>query len=66
MPERPAAVSARPPKATARRDSSARPRVTRAARAFSPSPAPTATPAAMASTFFAAPPTCAPTGSSLV
>ncbi len=64
-PDNPITVSARPPKATVRRASSARPRVISAARAFSPSPAPVTAPAAMAMTFFAAPPTCAPIGSSL-
>ena len=59
-----AAVSCRPPSATVRRASSARPRVTSAARAFSPRPAPMTAPAAMAMTFFAAPPTCTPIGSS--
>jgi hypothetical protein len=39
--------------------------VINAARAFSPSPAPITAPAAMAITFFAAPPTWAPIGSSL-
>ena len=53
-------VSARPPSATPRRVISARPRVTSAARAFSPRARPSHRPQAIASTFLTAPPTSAP------
>jgi hypothetical protein len=64
-PDNPNTVSARPPSAAASRAISATPRVISAARAFSPSPAPITAPAAIAITFFAAPPTDAPTTSAL-
>ena len=64
-PLRPARVSRRPPRAHANREISARPRVMRAARALGPSPRPSTTPAAMAITFFIAPPTSTPMTSSL-
>ena len=51
-PDRPIIVSARPPSATVSRRSSLKPRVTSAARAFSPNPAPMTAPAAIAITFF--------------
>ena len=53
------------PSATPRRVISARPRVMRAARAFSPRSRPSQRPVAMASTFLTAPPTSTPTMSSL-
>ena len=59
-PQRPATVSASPPSATARRVSSAKPRVIRAAWALRPRPRPSTMPQAMASTFFTAPPASAP------
>ena len=59
-------VSARPPRARARRVISASPRVISAARAFSPSPRPSTMPQAIASTFFTAPPISAPATSSAV
>src|SRR6185503_3433724 len=62
-PVRPASVSRRAPAAQARRAISARPRVMSPACAFRPRPRPSATPAAMAMTFFSAPPISTPTTS---
>ena len=59
-------VSARPPTATPSRAISATPRVTSAARELSPKPRPSLMPTASASTFFTAPPSSTPTGSSEV
>ena len=56
MPVRPEKVTGCPPRATPRRASSARPRVTTAPRVLSPKPMPSAMPAAMAMTFLRAPP----------
>ena len=64
-PLKPASVSRRPPAAHASRVTSARPRVISAARAFWPRPRPSATPDAMAMTFFIAPPISTPITSSL-
>ena len=64
-PDSPASVSARAPIATASRVISAKPRVISAARAEWPSRAPSAMPQAMATTFFSAPPSCAPVRSSV-
>ena len=66
MPVRPEKVTGSPPRATPRRASSARPRVTRAARVLSPKPMPSAMPQAMAITFLRAPPSSQPTTSWLV
>jgi hypothetical protein len=65
MPDKPMKVSARPPSALPKRAISCNPRVSRAARAFMPSPRPSQTPVAMAMTFLTAPPTSAPITSSL-
>ena len=62
-PARPLTVSRAPPRASARRLISARPRVISAARVLAPKPTPWAMPQAMAMTFFTAPPTSTPTGS---
>ena len=59
-PARPISVSRRPPSAADSRPHSARPRVMSAARALSPKPSPSLAPAAIASTFFIAPPTSTP------
>ena len=59
-PERPISVSDRAPSRTAKRTISAKPRVISAARALSPRPAPITIPAAIAITFFRAPPSSAP------
>src|SRR5262249_34223113 len=59
-PDRPVSVSARAPKARPKRASSAKPRVTSAAAALAPSPRPATMPAAIASTFLAAPPISTP------
>ena len=59
-------VFASAPSATPSRVISARPRVTRAARAFRPSCMPSAMPVAIASTFLTAPPTSTPIGSAEV
>ena len=64
-PDRPASVSRRPPIASPKRVISAKPRAISAARAFWPSPRPSATPQAIASTFLTAPPTSAPATSSV-
>ena len=64
-PASPASVSARAPLARPKRVISAKPREISAARAFWPSPRPSTTPQAMASTFLTAPPTSAPATSSL-
>ena len=64
-PLRPASVSRRPPRAYARREISAKPRVTSAAIALCPNPSDSIPPAAMAMTFFIAPPISTPTTSSL-
>ncbi len=66
MPVKPPKVMGWPPRATPRRVSSATPRVMRAARVLSPKPRPSDTPAAMATTFFSAPPSSQPTTSGLV
>ena len=58
-------VSGRAPKLAAMRRSSTKPRVTIAACALAPSPAPLTVPAAIASTFFSAPPTSTPMRSSV-
>src|SRR5436309_10688410 len=63
MPERPERVWGSAPIRTARRVTSASPRVINAARALYPHPSPSLTPAAMAITFFTAPPTSTPTTS---
>ena len=55
-PARPISVSRRPPSAADRRPVSASPRVISAARALWPKPRPSLAPAAIASTFFTAPP----------
>ena len=62
-PESPARVSAFAPRAIPNRVISAKPRLISAARAFCPSPAPSTTPQAIASTFLTAPPISAPTTS---
>ncbi len=59
-------VSGRAPMACPKRDISAKPRVTKAARAFKPSPMPSASPVASAKTFLTAPPNSTPTQSLLV
>src|SRR6056297_309060 len=59
-PDSPVRVSACAPRAEATRRISAKPRAMIAARAESPSPAPMAAPAAIATTFFSAPPSSAP------
>ncbi len=59
-PDRPVSVSGRAPKARPKRNSSAKPRVISAAAALAPSPRPATMPAAMASTFLAAPPISTP------
>src|SRR5690606_33978618 len=64
-PARPRKVSRLAPSASPRRAISARPRVIRAARALNPSSRPSQIPAAMAITFFIAPPISTPTRSSL-
>ena len=61
MPASPANVSGRAPATSARRRISARPRETSAAFALSPSPSPSAPPAASAMTFFAAAQSSTPT-----
>ena len=66
MPERPERVWGSAPIRTARRVTSASPRVINAARALYPHPSPSLTPAAMAITFFTAPPTSTPTTSEVV
>ena len=66
LPASPRNVSGSPPRATPSRTSSARPRVTSAAIVFMPKSSPAATPAAMAMTFFTAPPISQPTTSALV
>jgi hypothetical protein len=63
-PQSPESVSAFAPMARPKRVSSAKPRVMSAARAPSPSLRPSATPPAMAMTFFTAPPISAPIKSS--
>ena len=65
MPASPANVSGFAPAASANRAISARPRATSAAFALSPSPRPSAPPAASAITFFAAAHSSTPTTSSL-
>ena len=60
-PASPASVSACAPRARPKRVISAKPRAISAARALRPSPAPSTTPQAMASTFLTAPPISAPT-----
>ena len=62
-PDSPASVSLRAPRARPNRVISVNPRAISAARAFWPSPAPSTTPHAIASTFFTAPPISAPTTS---
>src|SRR5437773_1107750 len=64
-PARPMNVSGCPPSAVPSRAISARPRVISAARAFSPSPRPSEMPAAIAITFFTAPPIPTPMRSEL-
>src|SRR5690606_22877196 len=59
-PESPVTVAPSPPWAATKRDSSASPREISAARAESPSSAPSMMPQAIASTFFSAPPSCTP------
>src|SRR5216684_541408 len=59
-PERPVRVSGLAPKALPKRTSSAKPRVVRAAAALAPSRRPSTMPAAIASTFLAAPPISTP------
>src|SRR6266568_424442 len=59
-PERPVRVSGLAPKALPKRTSSAKPRVVRAAAALGPSRRPSTMPAAIASTFLAAPPISTP------
>ena len=59
-PDRPVIVSARAPNARPKRNSSAKPRVISAAAALAPSPRPATMPAAIASTFLAAPPISTP------
>src|SRR5262249_40531385 len=59
-PERPVGVPGRAPKARPKRTSSAKPRVTSAAAALGPSLRPSTIPAAIASTFLAAPPISTP------
>ena len=66
IPARPARVSRCPPRAVASRVISARPRVIRAAMVFEPSPSPSHAPAAIAMTFFTAPPSSTPVTSTLV
>ena len=58
-------VSLLPPTAFTRRIISAKPRVIKAARAFIPNPKPSPIPAAIANTFFTAPPSSTPIKSSL-
>ena len=58
-------VAACAPQASPMRLISARPRVSRAARLLCPSPSPSQTPAAMAMTFFSAPPSSTPSTSVL-
>ena len=65
MPASPIRVLGWAPMATARRVISARPRVTRAARALRPYSRPSERPVAMAMMFFTAPPTATPTASLL-
>ena len=65
-PARPAKVRGSAPMAMPRRVISARPRVMRDARVFSPSPLPEAMPQARAMTFLQAPPISAPITSVLV
>ena len=64
-PDRPASVSRRAPQARPKRVISAKPRAISAARAFWPSPLPSTTPQAIASTFLTAPPISAPATSSV-
>ena len=59
-PESPAMVSLRAPQARPSRSNSLKPRVVKAACAEAPNFRPTAIPAAIASTFFAAPPISTP------
>src|SRR5882672_2739034 len=59
-PESPVSVSARAPKALPKRRSSAKPRVVSAAAALGPRSRPATMPAAIASTFLAAPPISTP------
>ena len=59
-PESPVTVLPSPPCAATKRDSSASPREINAARAESPSSAPSMMPQAIASTFLSAPPSCTP------
>ena len=66
IPANPANVAGSPPIATPSRVSSANPRVMTAARVLSPTPRPWAMPAAMATTFFSAPPSSQPITSWLV
>ena len=65
-PDNPDKVSVLPPTAAANRAVSASPRVTIAARVFSPKPCPDAIPQAIAIIFLTAPPTWVPIISSLV
>ena len=65
-PVRPGNVRGSPPIATPSRVISARPRVSTIALVLSPSPNPSAMPAAMATTFFSAPPNSQPVTSGLV
>ena len=65
-PDKPDKVSALPPSAVASRAVSANPRVTIAARVFSPKPCPDAIPHAIAIIFLTAPPTWVPIISLLV
>jgi hypothetical protein len=64
-PDSPISVSGFAPKDAPMRRSSTKPRVTMAAWALAPSPAPVTAPAAMAKTFFSAPPISTPIRSSL-
>ena len=59
-PKVPSASNPLAPNASPKRRNSAKPRATSAATALAPSPRPAATPQAMASTFFAAPPISTP------
>ena len=60
MSRRPRTVDDSPPSVATRRRISPQPRVTSAAMAFVPKPKPSLMPAAMAITFFTAPPTSTP------
>ena len=66
IPASPPSVSRFPPQATASRVISDKPLVTRAASELNPNPRPEQTPAAMAMTFFTAPPSSTPATSVLV